>query len=105
MARKTAEELEQAASELDDDYLLCRDLGHAWKHQGFSRIEGGLIARRLRCRSCKTIRIDRITSIGTVYGRTYVYPDGYQLKGFGTAVFKRSVYRRIGMERAGLDEE
>lgn len=102
------DDLAAIVQDLEDDFLLCRDLGHAWKLQGYSRLEGGrgLIARRLKCRVCKTKRVDRITrTYGTVYGRSYEHPEGYSIKGFGTLAADRSIYRRENMERAGLTEE
>lgn len=103
--RDVSDELERAAAELDDEYLLCRDIGHSWRLLNYTPLENGMVARRLKCRSCKTVRVDRITrNFGTVYGRTYEYPEGYQLTGFGTQVFQRATYRRIAMDRAGVEE-
>ena len=67
--------------------IECRDLRHAWSHDGDADIEFASavevrFVRVLRCIRCDTVRSDRyLIRSGHVdkLGASYVYPPGYQI--------------------------
>lgn len=86
---------------LDDAYLACRSMRHAWQLYHFEnftasqfdqvhfRVEEGeqLIQRRMTCMRCNTERIDLFVRSGkrTLNGfrrrySRYIYPEGYTFK-------------------------
>lgn len=90
--------------QMDGDWLLCRELGHPWKHQSFAKAaDGPGFIRVLKCPRCETTRHDRVSHWGHVVGRRYEYPGGYTLKGVSDFGISRSDFRREVMRRAGLD--
>jgi len=82
----TAAEREHQATvdDIRDEYLLCRDLGHAWAPYDVrvSR-KAGQIERVLQCRSCPTQRVQILDLDGYNKRSKYDYPEGYLLKGIG----------------------
>lgn len=95
----TAEEptvsIDQFAHGLSDGFLACRELGHNW--QPFTATydrDARVIDRRLRCRRCKTERVQVITSAGHVVSNHYKYAEGYQAKHVETGVrYGRDTFR------------
>lgn len=78
--------LDSFAHDLTAAYLACRDLGHTWRpFRGSYDESAGVFERELRCRSCKTIRRQVVTSHGHVLSNNYTYADGYQAKGVDSA--------------------
>lgn len=66
------------AQEMDDKYLLCRDMGHTW--QPFTAsfdTSMSCYLRVLRCRRCRTERHQSLSMRGAIIGSNYVYPEGY----------------------------
>lgn len=73
---------------LGDDYLRCRNFGHAWDDvSGLSR-DGTPIPREyvggtrlyLMCTRCQTYRIDVISRLtGFLLTRSYRYPEDYKI--------------------------
>ena len=67
--------------------IECRDLRHAWSHDGDADIEFASatevrFVRVLRCTRCDTVRSDRyLIRRGLVdkLGAHYTYPPGYQI--------------------------
>jgi hypothetical protein len=73
--------LETFVGSLKPSFLACRDLGHVWQPFNGSYDEtAGVFEREMRCRSCKTIRRQTVTSAGHVLKNRYTYVDGYQMK-------------------------
>lgn len=61
-----------------DARLLCRTLGHAWFPVPAEKVSKYGDAMWLRCERCDTERHDDIRrGDGELYGRQYVYADGY----------------------------
>lgn len=91
--------------QLDDDFLDCRDIGHAWAEASEDEIkEGGWKApfgwlRLFQCTSCQTIRLDVINAKGEIGHRRYIYPSGYQLVKHtpAKAPFRVELARRRGI--------
>ena len=62
-----------------DANLLCRTLGHAWFTIPAEKASKYGDAMWLRCERCATERHDDISrGNGELYGRQYVYADGYR---------------------------
>jgi hypothetical protein len=69
---------------MNDDHLLCRDFGHAWRpFQARYIPQRRQYEERLKCGRCQTVRVRLLTSTGAQLGNAYHYPDGYALQGFG----------------------
>jgi hypothetical protein len=65
---------------LDDEFLECRDLRHAWVGALWFQEPDGTVIRVTKCARCETRReevIDMSAQSG-VASRTYLYPKGYQ---------------------------
>lgn len=85
-----AQHLADALQELPDNWIMCRDMRHAWEvDQDFhvTKAKGGKateIKRTLACLRCGTGRVETYHS--TKWGlekvaQHYTYPDNYQIKG------------------------
>jgi hypothetical protein len=102
LTRAEHDELEAWARELPSSFLECRDLGHdlrpfrAW----YDETESGY-RRILRCRRCKSEKLQWLNLDGTVRSGGYDYADGY-LKPPGTGVLDaggRGVLRLVSTLR------
>lgn len=82
LAKPAAADLSGFVSGLSDRVLHCRELGHTWKPMTV-RWDGDAACydRRLRCPSCRTVRIQLLSRDGHVVSNRYDYPDGYIAKG------------------------
>lgn len=76
------------ASELSDEALKCRDLGHAWRRlRDFNEVRGSggrvaMLTREVQCRDCGATRLDNydrynLTSPAGISAHQYHYPDRY----------------------------
>jgi hypothetical protein len=93
----SAREVSAALQEYDEDYLLCRNLGHVWRILGYFRGATGLTMRRLECQRCETVRLDKwATRGGERIGATYRYGSDYRLEGVqpAAAAVRVEVLRR-----------
>lgn len=77
------EDVEDLAAGMKFEFLLCRDMMHAWQPHDRSIGSDGVIKRTLMCHRCKTQRVQEITMRGGLLSSHYIYPDGYQAKGLG----------------------
>ncbi len=50
--------IDSALGDLDESYLLCRDVHHSWSVSSYAAIGGGAVARELVCARCGTGRVD-----------------------------------------------
>jgi hypothetical protein len=75
-------DLDAFVADLSDRVLHCRELGHVWKPMTarWDR-EASCYDRRLRCTSCRTVRVQLLTGSGHAVSNRYIYPDGYLAKG------------------------
>ena len=93
-----------ALTELEPDFLLCRDVRHPWRIDGYRTAERGTVERMLVCDRCGTERLDRWTLRGERVGHQYRYARGYQLRGVEGSgvgeVLRREVLRRAGYTAA-----
>jgi len=88
--------------------LRCRTYGHAWDEFYPSNLGVPIFGWRLslRCTRCTAERHDLIDSIGSVGGRRYIYPDGYQLKRDETPSreeMRMSLFRNVRDKLAAAD--
>jgi hypothetical protein len=93
-------------SDLLDDYVICRTIGHAWDDNPTPEIDSDLwrtakAALFLRCTRCHTERFDYIDSSFNVEYRYYRYPNKYKsIPGQGSRpnlrgeMFRRSLLLR-----------
>jgi hypothetical protein len=78
---------EKALRTYDDDFLLCRNIGHLWHPVGFFRAPDGVVCRRLECARCESKRTDYwVKDTGERLQGRYTYADGYIVKTDGYAV-------------------
>jgi hypothetical protein len=98
-------------TELRDEIVICRTIGHSWDDNPGGQIDGPLARTSagvllLRCTRCTTERFDYINVQMLVFQRYYRYVDGYRsIPGQGTRpnlrgeLLRRSVLiRKYGME-------
>lgn len=64
------DEVAEFASQLPDDYLQCRELGHVWRPHT-AQVAEGYYERRLRCPRCKMVREDQVSMSGQILRRSY----------------------------------
>lgn len=99
-------------TELRDEYVICRTIGHSWDDNPTAEIDGPLARSSvgvfaLRCVRCTTERFDYIDNGMRVFQRYYRYPPQYRsIPGQGTRpnlrgeLLRRSVLiRRVGNGR------
>ena len=86
--------------DLSDKLLHCRELGHTWKPLTvhWDR-DSSSYDRRLRCPSCRTVRIQLLTSTGHVHSNRYQYPDGYLAKDVQPGTYNRDLFRMEAITR------
>ena len=105
MADKRSDDLvpvEDAVHDLDESYLLCRDVHHAWTVDGYRTGGGGTVERTLTCPRCGTERVDEWTMSGARVGAHYRYPDGYQFRSVDWTESPQIAVRREVLKRAGV---
>lgn len=91
--------------DIADEYLLCRDFGHAWAPSDVKiRRKASEIHRILKCRQCPTLRVQVLTIDGYIIpGRShYQYPEQqdsqavpYVLKGVGRMNVNDNAHIRV----------
>lgn len=81
----TARQIQEALSDIKDEYLMCRDIGHNWRQYAVRKARGGF-ERSMFCRQCKTARHQFISNRGEILSNQYSYVDGYQFRGLGRIV-------------------
>lgn len=86
----------QSVDDIPDEYLLCRDLGHAWAPSDvkISR-KFGEIHRILQCRSCPTQRTQVLSLDGGLKKNKYDYPEHYTLHGIGRLTVDDRAHIRV----------
>lgn len=93
-------ELELWASDLPEEFLRCRELGHNWSPHTATKYRNAFV-RTLRCPRCKTRKRQQLDSRGMIVGSpVYIHPEGYlhqghgQIRGDGRGVLRiASMYR------------
>lgn len=79
---------------LSEEVLVCRDLHHAWKPHTAAKIKGGY-KRELICRTCETIKEQRLDNYGYIEWSTYRYPEGYVRTGLGRITAAENALLRL----------
>lgn len=98
--KKPEQTVDTFAAGLGDRVLHCRELGHTWRSLTVSWDAGArAYDRRLRCSSCKTVRIQVLTERGHVVSNRYDYVDGYLAVGVEIGRGDRDTFRRVALER------
>lgn len=92
--------VESFAAELGDKVLHCRELGHVWRPLTVSYDQSArAYDRRLRCSSCRTVRVQLLTERGHVVSNRYVYADGYLAHGVTIGRGDRDAFRVEAINR------
>lgn len=106
---KDAQILANALQDLPENWLICRDMRHAWEvSQDFHVVkQTGTkvqhLRRTLSCLRCETLRNERyiISRYGVEKeGQSYTYPDQYQLEGIPRGVKPSSIVQAEQYRRA-----
>lgn len=117
--QRAADRLATALMDLPDDWVMCRDMRHAWavvedfhvtERKG-TRVQ--TIARILGCIRCATLRKETYVHNGyglDKIGQGYQYPEGYQIKGVPRgvkpqAIIQEEQYRRSMEKLASLAKD
>lgn len=69
----------EALHQVQDEYLECRDLRHAWRSLGAFYV-GREVHRKVVCTRCETEAVDKWTGKGGRIARQYHYAKGYTVK-------------------------
>lgn len=95
---------------LDDEYLTCREQGHAWS-EVFPEYWGPEIRRApfgwlrvYECLRCEALRRVIIDTHGEVASRSYKYPEGFKVKDYtpSKAPLRKEAARRRGIQLSRL---
>lgn len=106
--QRAADALATALTGLPDDWVMCRDMRHAWTVVNDFHVTDRrgkrimMIARELGCMRCATLRKENYVHNG--YGldkvsQHYVYPDGYQMKGVPRGVKPQAIIQEEQFRR------
>lgn len=86
----------ESFTELDEQYLLCRDLGHAWAPYDVEVLRRPRQIRRiLKCRDCGAKRTQTLDADYAIEGNSYQYPEGYSVKGHPMTKAARAEVRSL----------
>lgn len=98
-ATREAVTVDTFAAGLSERVLHCRELGHVWRPMTVSwDASAKAYDRRLRCTSCRTVRVQVMQSSGFVLSNRYIYPDGYLASGVEVRG-NRDVFRAEALTR------
>ena len=99
-SKDTSKSAHDFVGDLSDRLLHCRELGHTWKPLTVSWDRASKsYDRRLRCPSCRTVRVQILTNSGHVVSNRYVYPEGYLAKNVEVQTLSRDLYRMEAITR------
>lgn len=75
------QEISAFAHELDDNYLMCRNLGHSWRplRAKYQQKERAYFVAYL-CQRCTAERHQWLDTRGLIVSGSYSYPEGYEHK-------------------------
>lgn len=79
---------------LSVEAIVCRDLHHAWKPHTVTRVKGGY-ERELLCRTCQTVKVQKLDAQGYIEWSNYRYPDGYVREGLGRITAAENALLRL----------
>lgn len=86
----------QSVDDIPSEYLICRDLGHAWApHDVKISRKYGEIHRVLKCRQCPTQRTQVLSIDGGLKRNKYDYPEHYTLRGVGRLTVDDRAHIRV----------
>lgn len=88
------------AASLGDKVLHCRDVGHVWRPLTVTfDSTARAYDRRLRCTSCRTVRVQLLTERGHVMSNRYLYAEGYLANGVQIGRGDRDAFRMEAVTR------
>lgn len=117
--QKAANALADALHELPENWLMCRDMRHAWEVQQDYHVTKAAgskikeIRRFLVCLRCKTRRRETYHIVGwglEKVSQSYEYPENYQIHGVPRGIkpsfiVQGEMYRRTMERVAELQQE
>lgn len=100
--------LAESLKALPSNWVMCRDVRHAWSVLNDFHVtgkQGGfpVIQRELVCMRCETVRYEwyEQTKVGLdKVGQSYGYPEGYQIPGVPRGVKPQSIVQQEQYRRA-----
>lgn len=88
------------AAGLGERVLHCRELGHVWRPLTVTwDRKARAYDRRLRCSSCRTVRVQVLTQSGGIVSNRYEYAEGYLAHGVEVGRGNRDVFRAEALSR------
>lgn len=107
MTQSKPQTLDGFVGGLSNRVLHCRELGHFWRSLTVSwDATARAYDRRLRCTSCRSIRVQTVTERGHVLSNRYIYPEGYLASGIdGIGRGNRDRFRLEALVRSLGDGE
>jgi hypothetical protein len=77
-------------------YVRCRDIGHVWDVSVERLDDNGHYIRTLTCYRCETNRVDQVSKLGDLLGRSYQHsPDYLMPRGAGGVRYGKSFWRGL----------
>lgn len=98
----SARQIQDALETIQDDHLVCRDVGHSWRQYTVRKAKGGF-ERSMFCRQCKTARHQFVSNRGEILSNQYSYVEGYQFRGLGRIVSEGKALVRLETIGRALD--
>jgi hypothetical protein len=78
------QQLQTAMAGMSEEMIECRDLQHSWRKWATHWLpKDREYERQLKCLRCSTIRVQRLSERGLLLGSSYLYVEGYLVKGMG----------------------
>lgn len=74
-----------SVTELETNYLECRDYGHSWRLDTIEVVTLGQVEREFHCPRCKMEKTQLLRKDRSVHSTNYRPPKRYHLKGVGRA--------------------
>lgn len=76
-------EVEAFASELSEEFLQCREMGHRWLPSKAHVNPDRTFHREMRCPRCRTRKQQEVSGRGEILSTQYKHPEGYLHEGMG----------------------
>ena len=71
------DEFKNWGSNLPDEFLLCRDIGHTWRPFRATINGDSTYSRVMRCGRCSAEREQTLSHFGAILAGHYKYAEGY----------------------------
>lgn len=75
--------LDAALDDMDEKFVYCRDVMHAWQPYTARQEKDGTFTSTLKCARCETYKVRILSRRGAILSSYYDYPEGYCIVGAG----------------------